>query len=272
MTDQFDIPPSPQDPRKWRESIKPWARADSYQAGATDEPMILGPDGQPVTPPNIEDFAPTPRVPPTGFELMPAPGSAWIANIVLSLMVFACMINWSWHGNQMQPMTASGEAVFKHGEYWRLVTALFGHGDVMHLLHNAPIYWFFAWVLNAYFGVFVAGVLTIIVGVISNAFTVWSYEPNMQLLGASGMIYGMVAMWLVLYIRFDRRGWWVKRVMRSFGFSLLVLFPQTFEANVSYLAHASGFVAGLGVAVCWLPFAMKFAPVRNEPYYRWSDA
>lgn len=81
------------------------------------------------------------------------------------------------------------------------------------------------------------------------------------------MVYGMVALWLTLYIRFDQKGRWVKRVMRSLGFSLLVLFPQTYEPNVSYLAHASGFILGITIGLAFMPFAKSLAPVLNDPYY-----
>lgn len=271
MTDQMDPPTDPR--RNWRQTFHPWSPA-SEAAEATGALPLEGvprTGEEPFELPDPEDFIPADRIAPSGFELMPVPGSAWLANIALASMVFACMINWSWSGKTMPPMVASGAAVFQKQEYWRLFTALLGHGDVMHLLHNAPIFWFFAWILNAYFGLWVAGFLTLIVGLASNAVTLWSYEPNTQLLGASGMIYGMVAMWLVLYIRFDRKGWWVKRVVRSLGFSLLVLFPQTYEVNTSYMAHASGFLIGIVLAVLWMPFAMRFAPVRHDPYYRPSE-
>ena len=267
MTDQIDPLSDPR--RSWRQTLQPWSPAGESPAQEVEGPPRTA-EG-PYELPDLEDFIPAVRNPPSGFELMPVPGSAWLANISLASMVFACMINWSWSSKSMAPMVASGEAVFQKQEYWRLFTALLGHGDVMHLLHNAPIFWFFAWILNAYFGLFVAGLLTLIVGLASNAVTLWSYEPKMQLLGASGMIYGMVAMWLVLYIRFDRKGWWVKRVVRSLGFSLLVLFPQSYEVNTSYMAHASGFLLGIVLAVLWIPFAMKYAPVQHDPYYRWAE-
>ena len=148
-----------------------------------------------------------------------------------------------------------------------MLTALGGHGDVMHLMHNAPILWFFAWILSGYFGWIIAALGSLIIGLISNALTVWFYDDHVQLLGASGMIYGMVAMWLTLYIRFDQKGWWVKRVMRSFGFSLLVLFPQTFEPNVSYMAHAMGFLTGIILGILFIPYAKARAPVFVDPYY-----
>jgi membrane associated rhomboid family serine protease len=217
--------------------------------------------------PKLEDFIPTIKQPRVGFELFPARGSAWVANLLLSLMIFSSVFQWSKYIPNKEIFVASKESVFHQGEYWRLLTALVGHGDFMHLAHNAPIFWFFCWILTAYFGWIFALVASLLIGVFSNLITVWFYESSTMLLGASGMVYGMVALWLVLYIRFDRSGWWVKRAVRSFGFSLLVLFPQTYEPNVSYLAHASGFLLGVLFGILLIPLAKNVAPVLNESYY-----
>lgn len=234
--------------------------------------MNAEPESKPLDPafdvPPPEDFAPTPKIPPKGFELFPQQGSAWLANLMLALIVFSAVAHWNRPVGTASYFTVSGTSIFERHEYWRLFTALGGHGDVMHLLHNAPIFWFFSWLLTAYFGVWVAGPAVLLMGVLSNLFTIWLYDAHVQLLGASGMIYGMVSLWLVLYIRFDRNGWWVKRFMRSFGFALLVLFPQTYERGVSYLAHASGFGIGVIAGLAILPFVKRYAPVLQAPYYQ----
>jgi hypothetical protein len=65
-------------------------------------------------------------------------------------------------------------------------------------------------------------------------------------------------------VRFDRQVWWVKRVMRSAGFSLLVLFPQTYDPKISYLAHFTGFLCGLVLgAVCGGVIGRRSAVVRD---------
>lgn len=218
--------------------------------------------------PEAIDFLPTVKEPPFGFEMFPKAGSAWVPNLLMSFIFISCVLHWSGLVGESSYFVASRDAVFGDGEYWRLLTALGGHGDLMHLLHNAPIFWFFCWILQGYFGWIFSLCAVLVIGILSNAVTVWFYEDRMRLLGASGMVYGMVALWLVLYIRFDHKGWWVKRVMRSLGFSLLVLFPQTYEPNVSYLAHASGFAIGLILALAMIPVAQRVAPVLTDPYYR----
>jgi membrane associated rhomboid family serine protease len=220
--------------------------------------------------PRPEDFYPTAKKLPSGFEKFPEPGSAWVANILMIAITVASLLHWLTPRPVVSRFVASRALVFGDQQVWRLLTALGGHGDLMHLLHNAPIFWFFAWILNGYFGWVVAGVASISIGILSNALTIWFYPDHVQLLGASGMVYGMVGMWLTLYVRFDRNGWWVKRVMRSLGFSLLVFFPQTYEAQVSYSAHGFGFLVGIIMGLALIPYAKKHAPVLYADYYQAS--
>jgi rhomboid protease GluP len=142
-----------------------------------------------------------------------------------------------------------------------MLTAVFVHGDMEHLLHNVPVYLFFAWILQGYFGSLASVVLPLMIGFLSNGVTVFFYDDQVHLLGASGMIYGMVALWLMLYIHFDRKSWWVKRVGRAVGFSLLVMFPETYEPKVSYLAHFTGFTCGLILGWVSMPLIRRWAPI-----------
>lgn len=50
----------------------------------------------------------------------------------LNLCLLACLNQW----NQQLDIVVSREAVFQQGEYWRLFTTSFVHGDLNHLLAN----------------------------------------------------------------------------------------------------------------------------------------
>ena len=156
---------------------------------------------------------------------------------------------------------ASGEAVLKNGEYWRIITSVFTHDDIYHLLSNAMIFLVFGWILRAYFGFFVFPVLSLIIGAACTLLTIAIYEPGMRLIGASGMNYGMAALWLVFYLRFDTDNRPARKVLRVFGFTLAVLFPSTYNPQVSYLAHALGFAIGLAAGIILLPFVKAREPV-----------
>jgi membrane associated rhomboid family serine protease len=121
--------------------------------------------------------------------------------------------------------------------------------------------------LCAYFGVWVFLAGAIFIGLTSNAFTVALYQPETSLIGASGVVYGVIAMWLVLYMRFDDENNIAKKSMRVVGFVLMLLFPTTYEHTTSYLAHGSGFVFGILAGASILPFAkLRIFPTSELAY------
>ncbi len=154
----------------------------------------------------------------------------------------------------------SGAAVFSHHEYWRVVTALFTHRDIVHLLSNALMFFVFGWVLKAYFGYLAFPTASLLIGIVTNIITVALYDPDIMLIGASGMTYGMAALWIVLYIRFDQERRVPVRIFRAAGFALVMLLPSTIEPDVSYLAHAVGFVTGILSGIALFPFASVREP------------
>lgn len=148
---------------------------------------------------------------------------------------------------------AGGEKVYGEGEYWRLLSSLFVHGDLLHLLSNAFMFMVFGWLLRAYYGFRVFPVLTLGLGTAVNAAALALYEPRLRLIGASGMIYSMAALWLVLYVRFDKGRPPAFRILRAAGFVLVMLVPSTLDPSVSYLSHALGFIAGMGAGLVLKP-------------------
>jgi rhomboid protease GluP len=211
--------------------------------------------------PSPEDFLPTPKRPLSEFERMPSKGSLLPGAVFFAIMTAVSILKWS-DPERFYYFDVSRESLTEAHQYWRLVTAIFGHGNLDHLLHNLPIYLFFAWLLQGYFGWLASVFLPLVIGIVSNGLTVYFYDEQVHLLGASGMIFGMVALWLVLYVRFDHRNWWVKRVARAIAFALMVLVPQTYDPKVSYLAHLTGFLCGLILGVIFTPLIAVYAPVK----------
>lgn len=215
-----------------------------------------GPWGEPV--PEPWEFLPSPRKPLGAFAKWPGPRFARTTLLLGALIAFASMVQWA----AGLDLSASGAEVYGKGELWRLLSALVVHGDLAHLGSNMLPFLFFGWMLQSYFGFWVFPLLALPIGLASNAITVAIYSPQTHLLGASGMVYGMIALWLVLYLRFDQDRALPKRVARAVGFALLMLMPTTYEPGVSHLAHASGFVAGLTGGFIVMPFVIVRDPSR----------
>lgn len=215
------------------------------------------PDARDVTEPfgyvpSEEEFAPSPPKPPGPLTRFPSKQAMTPALVCFALFWLASLYEWS--PRSRYGLAASGDEVFRKGEYWRLVTALFTHSNVEHLLSNTPLFLIFGWFLYAFFGRLAFPFGALLVGVLSNLWTIYVYPPRMSLVGASGMLYGMIALWLVLYVHFETEYKVSMRIFRAIAVSLLLLFPTTFQQTTSYMAHATGFFLGLVVGVALCPF------------------
>lgn len=184
-----------------------------------------------------------------------------------AILLFFCfitsVIQWT-NALPSQGTWASYDTVWNQGQWWRLFTSLMTHANMAHLLSNTPLFLIFGWYLRDFFGFAIFPGAAIVIGVLSNAWTLWTYPPDTELLGASGMLYGMVALWLVLYVHFETNYTHAQRIFRAVGVSLLLLFPTTFQQTTSYTAHGFGFILGLVVGIIAAPFIKIRTPLEGE--------
>jgi len=178
-------------------------------------------------------------------------GGGWVCSFSLGFIALLSLIYWNAPTAVSYYMPAIPEQVFVHHEYWRLLTAIFIHADVQHLLSNMFLFGIFAYLLYAYFGFFVYPLGSFALGAVVNYFSLLTYLPRVQLLGASGVVYLMAGIWLVLYFLIERRYTPIQRIIRCVGFSLVVLAPSTFNPLVSYRTHAIGFIVGMFFGVIY---------------------
>ncbi len=221
--------------------------------------------------PSDEEFIPTPKPEPSGFDLFPPVTSTMIPNMMLLFLAVTSFIGMNNNAaGSISPFFVSQDSVFRDGEWFRLLFAAFGHSNPMHFFSNALPLWFFTYLIVGYFGWRVWIFSFFVIACLSNLIAVFTYEPQVRLLGASGVVYGLVALWLTLYVYFDRSGHWTKRFVRSIGFSMVVFFPQQYEVNVSYMAHAAGFGVGLLMGFAFVPLIPKISPLYHDPHFNWK--
>lgn len=201
--------------------------------------------------PDPEDFREEPAPPPGPLMHLPSFRHAVPAMLVFIIFYLATVAYLRYPEGDY--LWLSGESLLNRHEYWRIFTSILTHADLNHLMSNALIFLVFGWMLKAYFGLIAFPALSFAAGMTANMVTVLLYPPEIRLLGASGMAYGMVALWLVFYIRHDTDHTVPVRIFRAIGFSLIMLFPTTFDPHVSYLAHAIGFCSGLLLGALVLP-------------------
>lgn len=134
------------------------------------------------------------------------------------------------------------------GDYWRLLTSAFLHANILHIAFNMyALYLFGPFVeralgtwrfLGAYLTMAVVG--SVFVYVIANPFTVT--------IGASGAVFGLFAIALLLLLR-------AKQDVRSLLVLLAINAFISFQGNISWEGHLGGFIAGgiLGAAFAYAP-------------------
>lgn len=168
-----------------------------------------------------------------------------ISIIFLSLLFIISHIFWNDYGNIAQDLVANGDLVFGKGQWYRSFTSIFIHADLNHLLSNSYMLFFLIYLNYTYFGPLLFPLLSLIFSALINLLALWTYHPQIYLLGASGLAYLLGGCWFALFVLLDRRLSLFLRIFKAFGVALIIFFPQSLVIDVSYRAHFFGFILGL---------------------------
>ncbi len=154
-----------------------------------------------------------------------------------------------------------------------LLAYQFLHGDFLHLLGNMMFLMICGFVVEAALGHLPFLGLYLLSGVVAGlAHAAMDFSSEQPLVGASGSLSAVMAMYLMIYrwqkIRFF---YWFYLIVGYFRAPAIILLPVYIgkelidfytdtESNVAFMAHAGGFVAGaisLGVLAYWRPSILK---------------
>lgn len=195
----------------------------------------------------------------------PSRQSLWqTAMYVLFISVFT-QFYWIDPINLSHLLPAVGAEIFDKFELWRLVTAMFIHGDIAHLLSNLYMLSIFSYFVLAYYGTTTFWSLTLIGGSLVNLLAIMTYPPHVRLLGASGLVYLFGGFWLILYMFIQKQHSFTKRIVRVIGMGLMVFFPTSFEPTTSYRTHFIGFAVGLTIGLIY--YILNRKKVREKDQY-----
>ena len=137
-------------------------------------------------------------------------------------------------------------AILRGGQWWRLITAGYLHGGIMHILMNSWALFDLGAQVEEVYGtrrMFVFYTLSSAAGFLASAF--WTMTPS---LGASAGIFGLIGAMIALGTRHRSalgdaiRGLYVRWAIYGLLMGLLPFF------NVDNAAHIGGLAAGFGIA------------------------
>ncbi len=160
--------------------------------------------------------------------------------------------------------------VLQGGEWWRLVTASFLHFGPIHLATNMLVLWVLGRFLEPALGTLRMLAVYAVGGVASSAFVLWlmaaKHTDYGLLVGASGAIFALLGaeagMLLTSWLR-DRASFdsaKLKTLLMMLGLQVVI---DMSLPNVSFAAHASGFVTGLVMMAAWPYVAAVFSRDRT---------
>ncbi len=182
------------------------------------------------------------------------PPRDYLLSPTLVFSIGLLLLSWMYFSNFLQAqywMIASGQKVFIDGQWWRAWTTLFAHADVAHILSNALLFVPLVYLLTAYFDLLLFPWLGLFWGGITNLIVLKSMPLSGSLVGISGVVYWMGAVWLTLFFLIDRRKNAKARFANILFLGLMIFMPETYQPQVSYLCHLIGFVIGIVSALLY---------------------
>jgi membrane associated rhomboid family serine protease len=132
------------------------------------------------------------------------------------------------------------------GEWWRVLTALTLHADLLHLLSNLAFGALFGYPAARLFGPGLAWLLILTGGGLAYGVDALLHPPQHHLLGASTAVFTALGLVAAYGWRRHLQSWspWMRRSAPLIAGVALLAFTGTGGENTDVLAHLAGFIVG----------------------------
>jgi rhomboid protease GluP len=167
--------------------------------------------------------------------------------IIFIIMVFSGISIVSPTGRELLEIGAVRRSEVLQGEYWRLFTAMFLHGGLMHIVMNAFGIGITCGILEPVFGKWKLLVAYLVSGIGGSLASIYWHE-NIISVGASGAIFGMIGLMIALLItRKDGgfRGIYLILIGLYGGVNLLL----GIAGGIDNAAHIGGLLTGIFIGI-----------------------
>jgi membrane associated rhomboid family serine protease len=162
--------------------------------------------------------------------------------IGIALLATGVTIAW-WAGANVSPLFESAE--IRRGQFWRLVTSVLLHRDILHLAFNLYWLWVLGTTVERVYGHFRTALLVLLFAIGSSSLDFAFAQGGV---GLSGVGYGLFGLLFVLSAHDTRfKDSLDKRTVNLFigWFFICIFTTATHLFNVANVAHAAGAVLGL---------------------------
>lgn len=188
----------------------------------------------------------------------PTKKSVNVVIVALTVIAFFVMQFWEknstdgvFYGHTTQFLLEHGALYapgIRDGEWYRLVTHLFLHGDIMHLGNNMLILFCLGNALEHYLGKFSYAGIYFFSGILAGLGSVVYNTDNTVSVGASGAVFGVVGAmaWLVIRNKGRLPGFTGPRMLI---FVLMSVYAGFADQGVDNAAHIAGLIAGFLLAI-----------------------
>ncbi|WP_242921608.1 rhomboid family intramembrane serine protease [Pontibacter liquoris] len=131
------------------------------------------------------------------------------------------------------------------GEWWRLLTSTFLHGGLLHLAFNMLALVSVGRALEPLIGRWPYLIAYLLCGLAGSITSLW-WDPVRAGVGASGAIFGMFGLLLILMLLERKLPWQHKKgMLLNLGFVLVLNLGFGMKSGIDNAAHSGGLVCGL---------------------------
>ena len=144
------------------------------------------------------------------------------------------------------------ESVLEHAQWYRVITSIFLHGSTRHIMNNMLILYLLGSVLEISMGKWKFLIYYIVCGMFASVvslFGKWLEASSSGSVGASGAIFGLLGIFLVLEIsgtqfkKITFRN--IYRIILPIVCVLLGIYGDVKDASIDHYAHIGGLIAGV---------------------------
>lgn len=166
--------------------------------------------------------------------------------IVLNLMVFLYGVL---HGNnELINMFGNNYELVQNGEFYRLLTCMFVHADILHILFNMIALYSIGPVVERYYGKSKFLLIYLVSGLLGSIFSGVFMTADSISIGASGAIFGLLGSicYFTYYYRATLQGILRGSIMPVIIINLVIGF---LSSSIDLSAHIGGLIGGILISM-----------------------